>query len=300
MSIYNLRKLHERKLVTPPSWLVDNTLYETVMGSVAYGVSNDTSDLDIYGFCIPPKENVFPHLAREIHGFGWQIQRFEQYQQHHIDDPSAMAGKGRVYDVTIFSIIKYFQLCMENNPNALDSLFTPVSCVITLSQIAQLVRERRREFLHKGSWHRFKGYAYSQLHKMDNKEPIGKRKETVEKFGFDLKFAYHVVRLMLQAEQILVEGDIDLQRNAELLKSIRRGEWTQEEIKKYFSEKEATLDKVYAESKVPHSPPEDKIKQLLVDCLESHYGDLKNAVVIPDRYKNCVLEIKSVLDRYGY
>jgi predicted nucleotidyltransferase len=54
------------------------------MGSQAYGVNTDTSDLDIYGVCIPPKEMIFPHLAGEIPGFGQQIQRFEMWQEHKV------------------------------------------------------------------------------------------------------------------------------------------------------------------------------------------------------------------------
>jgi len=87
-----VKSLTENKLISPPSWLADNTMYETVMGSIAYGVSEDHSDFDIYGFCIPPKNDIFPHLRGEILGFGKQIQRFEQFQQHHINDPSAMNG----------------------------------------------------------------------------------------------------------------------------------------------------------------------------------------------------------------
>lgn len=37
-------------------------MYETIMGSVAYGVNTDTSDFDTVGFCIPNKDIVFPHL----------------------------------------------------------------------------------------------------------------------------------------------------------------------------------------------------------------------------------------------
>lgn len=66
------------KKVTPPRWLPDNLIYLTMMGSVAYGVSSDTSDMDVYGLCIPPKEDIFPHLQGIIPGFGRQQQRFEQ------------------------------------------------------------------------------------------------------------------------------------------------------------------------------------------------------------------------------
>src|SRR3989304_5867165 len=86
-------------LVKPPSWLPTNVSYETIMGSMAYGVSSDSSDMDIYGFCIPPKSTVFPHLAGEIFGFGRQIQRFECWHHHALQDPAALAGKGRMYDL---------------------------------------------------------------------------------------------------------------------------------------------------------------------------------------------------------
>ena len=82
-----LQKLRSQNLIQPPRWLVDQTQYLTVMGSVSYGVSGESSDVDVYGFCIPPKDLVFPHLAGEIHGFGRQIQKFEQWQQHHVTPP---------------------------------------------------------------------------------------------------------------------------------------------------------------------------------------------------------------------
>ncbi len=161
-----LQKLYERGLVQPPKFLISNIHYMTIMGSLAYGVSSDNSDFDVYGFCIPPKELIFPHISGEIPGFGRQIQRFEQWQQHHIFDPSENAGKGREYDFSIYGIVKYFQLCMENNPNMIDSLYTPQRCVLHSTAVGNLVRENRDLFLHKGAWHKFKGYAYSQLNKM--------------------------------------------------------------------------------------------------------------------------------------
>ena len=75
-----------------------------------------------------------------------------------------------------------------------------------------------------GAWPKFKGYAYSQQHKLANKQPQGKRAELVAEHGFDTRFGYHLVRLISEVEQILVEGDIDLRRNNEPLKAIRRGE----------------------------------------------------------------------------
>lgn len=107
---------------------------------------------------------------------------------------------------------------------------------------------------------------------------LSKREQIVSRFGSDTKYLYHVVRLLGEAEMILSEGDLDLTRNNEQLKSIRRGEWTKEQIKEYFQKKESELETLYLNSKLPHRPDEAVIKNLLLGCLEQHYGSLTNAV----------------------
>jgi predicted nucleotidyltransferase len=287
-----VKRLFERGLVKPPSFVPNDTQYETITGSVAYGVSGDTSDMDVVGFCIPPKEIVFPHLAGEISGFGTPRPRFEQFEAHHVADEEAR----KRYDLTVFGVVKFFRLCMENNPNMVDTLYTPDFCVLHATAVGRMVRERREVFLHKGAYQKFKGYAYAQLHKMETRRPVGKRRETVERYGFDVKFAYHVVRLLGEVEQILTTGTLDLQRNREQLKAIRRGEVPAAEIRRMFAEKERDLERLYHESPLPYGPREAEIRQLLLDCLEHHYGSLESAVVSGDRYERAVREIQAILD----
>lgn len=288
--------LLNKKLITPPRFLEGSVKYEVLTGSQAYGIANQDSDWDIYGFCIPPKELIFPHLAGEIPGFGEQVMRFEQFQKHGIESPE----EGRIYDITIFSIVKYFQLCMLNNPNILDTLFIPPSNILSTSEVAKHLRSNRKMFLHKGAWHKYKGFAYSQLHKLNIKNPEGNRKELVEKYGYDTKFATHIVRLMGNIEQILIEGDLDLQRNKEQLKSVKRGEWTKQEVETYFSKKEIALEQLYLDSKLQHSPNEAKIKNLLLECLEMQFGNLSDVVLVPGRAEQTLREVWEVLKSHGY
>jgi predicted nucleotidyltransferase len=287
--------LQGKDLIRPPKWLEDNIMYETIMGSFAYGVSSDTSDCDIYGFCIPPKSLVFAHLEGQIEGFGRQRQRFDQFLADHVDDKSS----GKMYDLSIFSIVKFFQLSMDNNPNVIDSLFTPVNCVVHVTKVGNMVRDQRRMFLHKGAWHRFKGYAFQQLHKMGTKNPEAgsKRQKIREQFGFDVKFAYHVVRLLDECEQILQEGDIDLQRAREHMKAIRNGEVPEADIRAWFAEKDKYLEKVYSESKLQYAPDEDKIKSLLLACLEEHYGTLDKCIVVENAATTALREIAAIVER---
>lgn len=290
----NVEKLADRGLITPPKYVSHSVQYEVMMGSIAYGVSSDNSDRDIYGFCIPPKSIVFPHLAGEIQGFGTQQKRFNQYQQHHIKDKDHKC----VWDISIYNIVRFFHLCMENNPNMLDSLYVPNRCVLSITKIGHMVRDNKSLFLHKGLWHRYKGYSYSQLKKMKvkNPDPTSKRYESFQKYGYDLKFAYHIVRLLNQAEQALTEHTMDLQRNREQLKSIRRGEWKVEQIEQYFETKERELETLYNESKLPWGPPEKEIKELLLNCLEEFYGSLEGAVEVPDAERKALKAIDQIID----
>lgn len=289
-------KLEKRKLIMPPAWLATNTHYLTIMGSEAYAVNQDDSDKDIYGFCMPPKDMIFPHLAGEIPGFGNQINRFEQWQQHHVEDKEAR----KEYDFSVYSIVKYFQLCMENNPNMLDSLFVARRCILHSTSIGEHVRDNRKLFLHKGCFFKYKGYAYSQMSKIKNKtnSTNPKRAGQIDEFGYDLKFSYHLVRLLNECEQILVEGDLDLERNREQLKSIRRGEWTLDQIIDYFNSKEKLLEELYVKSDLRNIPNEPAIKQILIDCIEMHYGNISTALVQTNQADNLVADLEKLVKKY--
>jgi hypothetical protein len=125
-----------------------------------------------------------------------------------------------------------------------------------------------------------------------------KRMESIEKFGYDVKFAYHIVRLLLEIEQIMAEGTLDLERNSEILKSIRRGEWTFQKIAEWFQTKELSLETLYSNSKLSNRPNEKEIKQILIECLEMHYGSLDKVIEKEKRVEDMVFEIENVLLKY--
>ena len=287
--------LSNKGVIKPPYKAQESVQYEVVGGSTSYGMATDNSDLDLISWMIPSKGMIFPHLQGEVPGFGSQHQRFEVFQNHHCPDPD---GQPRTYDIQCYNIVKYFQLAMENNMNIIDTLFVPANCVTFSTQLGDLVRSNRRLFLHKGSMHKAKGYAFSQLKKIEVKDPAegSKRWELKEKYGFDVKFASHTCRLLLQAQQILEEEDLDLQRNKEYLSSIRRGEVPLEDIKRFVFDKDAYLEKLYTESKLRHSPDEEAIKQLLLSVLESYYGSIDKAIVQPDQYLHKLKKIKELVE----
>lgn len=292
--VSKLQACIDKKLTNTPKWLRDNLQYEVIMGSAAYGVSTDSSDLDIYGWCIPPKNMIFPHLTGYVEGFGIKPQRFDQYQEHHI-----MNGETE-YDFSIYSVVKYAQLCLENNPNMIDSLFVPTNCVTYCTPLGQIFRDNRKEFLHKGSYSKFRGYAYAQLHKMKSHSSNSsnpKRAKSIKDHGFDVKFAYHIVRLLNEVDQILTTHNLDLQRDNEILKAIRRGDWTEEEIVNWSEKKIDHLEEVYSKSTLRNVPDEVRIKGLLMEVLEEHYGSISMAIA-HDRFDSLMTELQGLVNKY--
>lgn len=302
-----------------PPFIKNNIHYEAMVGSISYGVSGDTSDIDVVGFCLPPKHIIFPHKYGYIHDFGEKPQSFGQYQQHHIKD----VHSDKDYDVTIYNIVRFFDKCMGANPNMIDSLFVPTRCVLHISMMGEMVRENRKIFLSGKCFHKFKGYAFSQLTKMKDKigrefvmvcdhygwplditredamkdvhgykdityisdifnriDQSGKRSKrlpSIKKYGYDVKFAYNVVRLLEECHQILEEGDLDLTRSRAMLKSIRNGEWEMKRVEEFFDHKFKLLEVAYSKTKLPSKPREDDIKNLLLQCIDSHYeGSVSN------------------------
>jgi hypothetical protein len=100
------------------------------------------------------------------------------------------------------------------------------------------------------------------------------------------------------AQQILVEHDLDVEVNREILKSIRRGEWSEEKLHGWFDEKEKQLEEMYTKSTLQHAPDEEAIKDLLMRCLEQHYGSLDQAVKREVPVERMISELKSVIEKY--
>lgn len=291
-----LVRAEQKGWIKPPGFVVKNLVLEVLMGSAAYGVSNDMSDMDIYAVTVNPKTDLFPHLNGYVYGFGDPPQPFTTWQQHHVQDPD----KGREYDFSVYGIVKYSDLVMQNNPNMVDSIFVPRRCVLFSTPAGEHLRSHRKEFLTKKCWHTYRGYSAQQMHKLNtgSNKSNPKRQATIDAFGFDTKFAYHIVRLLLQVEQIMSEHDLDLERNTEILKAIRRGDWTLDRLQKWVEEKERSLENVYSTSTLRHSPDVARCRQIMLEAVEIHYGSLPEAAQQTRGADALVEEIENVLRKY--
>ena len=284
------RMLHQGK-ICPPHWLEPNLHLEVVMGSRAYGCNDhDKSDYDIRGVFTTPKVYCFPATDGLVVGFD-AIPKCEHWAEPHVKDED---GK-REYDFDLHSIQHFLRLAEQNNPNQIDLLFAHESQIKHCTAVGRMLLDDRRIFLSKLCWKRFRGYASDQFHKLKDKKAEGKRKEIIETFGYDVKFGYHCLRLLRECEMILTESDLDLYRGNEEYKAIRRGEWPLEVLEKEFYARREGIEKFYHSCKLPEMPDHHKVRDLLLRCLEHHYGSLSRVIVRPDAATIALKEIDAIM-----
>ncbi len=101
-----------------------------------------------------------------------------------------------------------------------------------------------------------------------------------EKYGCDLKFSYHLVRLLRMAREILTTGKVIVKRHdREELLAIRNGAWSYEKIIEWAENEDKELDEIYKTCNIlPHSPDVNKLDKLCIDIVSKFHMDF-NATI---------------------
>jgi predicted nucleotidyltransferase len=96
------------------------------------------------------------------------------------------------------------------------------------------------------------------------KERNPARAELEKKFGYDTKYAVHLVRLIRMAREILEFGKVLVKRpDAEELRYIRNGGWTYEQVCDFADKENLSLNLLSKNSKLPNEPDFDKIEGIV-------------------------------------
>ena len=142
----NLETLHKEKLI----------LLECISGSKAYGLATPTSDTDVKGVFLYPKQKFY--------GLDYTPQ---------VNNPSN--------DIVFYELKRFIELLSVNNPNILELLNTPPSCILQKHPILDKVQPEM--FISKLCKNTFAKYAMAQIKKAKglNKKilnPVGKIKKS--------------------------------------------------------------------------------------------------------------------------
>jgi predicted nucleotidyltransferase len=97
-----------------------------------------------------------------------------------------------------------------------------------------------------------------------------KRSALEEKFGYDTKHAYHLVRLIRMCREILLTGKVIVKRpDFEELLFIRDGGWTYEQLMEWAKTQAAELDLLYHSSTLlPRTPDKEYLSKVCMELIE--------------------------------
>jgi hypothetical protein len=170
------------------------------------------------------------------------------------------------YDLVLYTPRKFARLAASGNPSVLMLLFGPLRFSTALGD---QLRALAPAFWSERARGRFLGYSRAQRERL-----LGirggahtNRPELIEQFGFDTKYAMHMLRLGIQGVEYTTTGRLTLpipEPHGSLLRSVRRGEYTRAEVLAMADENEAQLESLT--SAAPPEPDVGAINAWLLDC----------------------------------
>ena len=279
-------ELYKSKFQSHEQWLVENLMFETVVGSHAYGCQNEESDFDFVALSMDQHQCLFPQQYGYVLGF----EDVPKFNSKDLKGPAhkVTLDNGREVEGKWHSLTNFFYLAgVRGSPDLVELLFVRNHLVKYCHPLFATVRDNKKLFVSLQCFNAFRGYAFQQLarlkrekvrweqdHKCDNQ----KRKVLYENFGYDVKMSYHILRLLDQLNQLVVTGDMDLMRNKEECKRMRAGEWgTFDQLEAYTMKKLAELESAVFSSPLSKAPQSAPLRQLLLNCVESWYGSVDKA-----------------------
>lgn len=128
------------KIKTANELMRDNLLVKHLAGSHAYGTALPTSDTDYRGiFCADPVNLLTPfYTVREVE---------DQNEE----------------DTKYYELSHFLKLCLDCNPNIVETLWVDESDVLFSTPAYEFLREHRSEFLSSKIAFTTSGYAFAQL-----------------------------------------------------------------------------------------------------------------------------------------
>jgi predicted nucleotidyltransferase len=244
--------------IVPPG-----TILLAYRGSIAHGMyvppekPTSIDDKDLMGVCVPG-----PAVYFGLNGF----------EQREV--------KYREWDSVVYEARKFVRLLVGQNPNVMSLLWNEPKYFLSVAPAGQLLLDNRQVFVSRKAYHSFTGYAYAQLKKMTHLAFQGymgdKRKQLVEKFGYDTKNAAHLIRLLRMGIEFLREGVLYVDRgvigDAPNLLSIKNGEWTLEQVKAEADRLFKRAETAYDECKLPRAVDTEKADALCQEIVRMGLG----------------------------
>lgn len=214
-------------------------------------------------------------------------------------------GINGIWDVVAYEVRKFVRLLCKQNPNVLAALWLRPEDYYSVAPLGRELLQHRGLFRAKVPFFASTiGYARGQFHRMTSGEGdpkrgfMGvKRKALREKYGYDVKNAAHMVRLLEMAIEFLCTGEMVVHRpeaSAERLRAIKRGEYTLAQVQTVAGVLFADAETAFRNSTLPEQIDMEQVNRWLTERL---WRQLANFPAIEAAFKKKLTALKERIDR---
>jgi uncharacterized protein len=240
------------------------TILRCIAGSESTGTSVGGNDRDELGVFIEP--------LSAAHGFS-QIESVvyrtaaERSGKH--DAPSEPGD----LDLTLYTLRKFLQLCLKGNPTVISLLFAPKEQCSVLTAEGKELQALAPHIIHKGTANAFLGYMTAQRQRLMG-ERGGKdvnRPELVKQYGYDTKYASHVIRLGLQGCELMKTGKLTLPMapaDAAAVVNVRKGGCPLNVVISWAQDLENWIQEEKEKSTLPSEPNRAAVEEWMLETYQ--------------------------------
>lgn len=229
---YNEGDINDTQIAATRSDLYDRVIFRCVIGSRAYGLDDEHSDIDYRGIYLPTAADQW-----SLYGVPEQLENHAT-QEHY------------------WELQRFLVLALKANPNVLECLYSPL--VEKTTPLADELLQMRGAFLSRLVYQTYNGYALSQFKKMQS----DLRNQGQVKW----KHVMHLIRLLISGISVLREGFVPVRvvDHREKLMAIKRAEMPWDDIERWRLSLHSEFDKALSETKLPERPDYAQANALLL------------------------------------
>jgi predicted nucleotidyltransferase len=235
----------------------ENTILQGLVGSTVHGVGTGSDDRDEMGICIEDPRHVIG-LHPPFEQYIWRTQ-----------PEGVRSGPGDL-DLVVYSLRKWASLALKGNPSIILLLFTPEDSLVKNSSVGTVLREEiAPAFLSKKLAAPYLGYMTQQRERLLGQRGQMRvtRTELIEKYGYDTKYAYHMLRLGIQGSEILRTGKLTIPMDPidiDFLLRVRNGQYSLDTVVALAKRLEEQLTELKESSPLPDEPDFNFVEEFVV------------------------------------
>ena len=243
--------------MTMPPQQFPSPILEVVVGSTLHGTAVDDGleDLDMMAIVV--------ERPRQFLGFSptdtWV----------HRTKPDGVRSEAGDIDLAVYGLRKYLHLALKGNPTILLALFAPQQFVKRYDVRGMQLQALHPYIVSKQCYSPWRGYMKQQHERLLGLRGQRNvtRPELVNKYGYDTKYASHIVRLGLQGEEILTTGKMTLpmpQGQRDLCVKIRTGGYSLAGVSELIIDVEKRIEAAKDASKLPENPERKTVEKWML------------------------------------